>query len=87
MKNTEPRDPFDDLSAELDRNGLDEASKKIRFLLHDCAWTTSSELYGELGLALRAIRQEHWCELDTEARRAFRLATAAVEAVWPDFET
>jgi len=39
---------LDALTASLTESGFSEAGQKIAFLIHKVAWTTSSELFGEL---------------------------------------
>jgi len=38
--------------------GLVEEAGRLHTLVHEMAWTTSSELYGELSSALKRIRSE-----------------------------
>lgn len=46
---------IDEVVAELRSVGHEVMAEKINFLLHDAAWTTTSELFGEL--------REHFQEL------------------------
>ena len=50
---------LDALTASLNESGFSEAGQKIAFLIHKVAWTTSSELFGELRILFREILQQH----------------------------
>ena len=46
-------DCFRELIPELRREHFDEVAEKVDFILNHVAWTTGSELTGELGAAIR----------------------------------
>ena len=50
---------LDALTASLIASGFAKAGERISFLIHKVAWTTSSELFGELRIAFREILQQH----------------------------
>lgn len=55
---TPPRPaPFDDLIAQARAEGHTDFADRLDDLLYHTAWTTGSELLGELGLAIRAFQR------------------------------
>ena len=56
----------DDLIARLNAEGHSADAQKLNELMHGTAWTTSSELLGELMLALKNIQGKYSHELETE---------------------
>lgn len=49
---------FDELTASLRNDGLSKEADRLHVLLHEVAWTTGSELLGELGQELKRIELE-----------------------------
>ena len=49
---------IDVIRDELKSRGFIGEADRLHTLVHQMAWTTSSELYGELSLALKRIRKE-----------------------------
>lgn len=49
---------IDAISDKLRSHGFIEEADRLHTLVHEMAWTTSNELYGELSLALTEIRKE-----------------------------
>jgi len=49
---------IDAIRDKLKSCGLIGEADRLHTLVHKMAWTTSSELYGELSLALKEIRKE-----------------------------
>jgi hypothetical protein len=49
----------DALSLHLKELGLSESSEGLHTILHGTAWTTSSELLGEIKLALVEVKNDH----------------------------
>jgi hypothetical protein len=78
-------DPFEELLKVLRAIHAHRPADKLDSLLHKTAWTTSSELLGELGLVVREVR-----ESGLEGGRALKVAldgcAAAVRKAWPDFK-
>ena len=59
---------IDAIRNKLRSHGFIEEADRLHTLVHKMAWTTSSELYGELSLALKEIRKErHDLPSDTAA--------------------
>jgi len=52
-------DFVDSLSVRLGEFGFSEASRELNSLLHEMAWTTGSELFGEIKLALLKLKEGH----------------------------
>ena len=50
---------LDMLTKSLSESGFSESGQKISFLIHKVAWTTSSELFGELRILLRETLKQH----------------------------
>lgn len=72
------------LIRELRTAGIPAAADRLHHLLHGVAWTTSSELIGELGQVLLVIQREHASALPAEVARALGEAIARARGVWPD---
>ena len=49
---------IDAIRNKLRSHGFIEEADRLHTLVHKMAWTTSSELYGELSFALKEIRKE-----------------------------
>jgi len=49
---------IDAIRDKLRSHGFIEDADRLHTLVHQMAWTTSNELYGELSLALREMRKE-----------------------------
>jgi hypothetical protein len=47
------------------------------------AYTSSSELLGDYGLAMKTVRAECWRRMDAQTREAYAAAAKAVRAAWP----
>jgi hypothetical protein len=77
--------PFDDLIACLRRDGLTRDAEVLDQLLHKTAWTTGSELLGELGKMVKRIRVEHAKDLTELCKDHVRRSMEMVKRVWPDF--
>jgi hypothetical protein len=66
---------IDAVRDKLRSDGFIEEADRLHNLVHEMAWTTSSELYGELLLALKEIRKEHRdlpSDIAAEIRRLIR---------------
>ncbi len=50
---------LDELSIRLKSSGFDDIERRIHTLIHKTAWTTSSELLGELRIALSEFKAKH----------------------------
>ncbi|MEN6304939.1 MAG: hypothetical protein ABFD96_19565 [Armatimonadia bacterium] len=49
--------PFDDLITQARAEGHTDLADRLDDLLHHTAWTTGTELLGELGLAIRTFQR------------------------------
>jgi hypothetical protein len=76
---------FDELIQRLRVDGYVEAAGRLHTLLHEVAWTSSSELLGELGLALLAFERSTPV-IGAELRRLLDRSMALIRQVWPDIK-
>ena len=66
---------IDLLRDDLRKAGCNSEAGRLHTLVHDMAWTTSNEFYGELRLALKEIGKERRqlpTEIATEIRRLIK---------------
>ena len=78
-------DQFDELIRQLRAEGFIEPATKLHRLLHEVAWTSSSELIGELGLALLAFERATPA-MGSALRLLVDRCLHSVRKVWPDIE-
>jgi hypothetical protein len=76
---------FDDLIRRLRDDGHAEAAAKLHGLFHGVAWTTSSELIGELGQAIRSFERDTPV-VGAELRRRLDASTALVRDLRAELE-
>jgi hypothetical protein len=57
---------INNLIQSLAAKGFIEDSAKLNDLIHETSWTTSSELLGEVGLALRDMKGKYPSEVNKE---------------------
>jgi hypothetical protein len=76
---------FDELIRQLRASGHPVMADKLDSMLHGLGWTTSSELIGELGLAILAF-QRNTTEVPVELERALSNCMLAVRRVWPEIK-
>jgi hypothetical protein len=76
-------DPFRALAASLEASDHAGHGERIERVL-DGTWTTSSELLGELGAAVDAVRKE-CTPLTTEQKRLVDQCLKEVRKAWPGF--
>lgn len=76
---------FDDLIRQLRSEGHSQFADKLDFLLHRVAWTTGSELIGELGLALLGFEKDT-PSVSSALRPHLDLCMRFVRRVWPDIK-
>ncbi len=74
-------EPFDELIDHLRKHGFSVAAESIS-RLRDSAWTTSSEMMGELGIAVLKI-QSQIAAAPEEVTRAVGACLNEVRKVWP----
>lgn len=83
MPATVSSEPFHALAAALRESGFTTHSNRLESVLNG-TWTTSSELIGELGMVVIAIRKE--CQPLTSNQRALlKECLRQVRRVWPGF--
>lgn len=74
----------DRVAVRLRVEGLVESADRLHALLHQAAWTSSSELIGEVGKAIIAVRGRSDHSVSPELARDLERCLAAVRKVWPD---
>ena len=77
--------PFDELVASLRADGLGGDADRLHFMFYKVAWTTGSELIGELGQAMKDVAREHGGSFSDSTRSRMETAFEMVRRVWPDF--
>jgi hypothetical protein len=77
--------PFDELISSLREDGLGAEADHLHFLIHKVAWTTGSELVGELGQEMKKLEREHGAMLSATTRAKIEAAFDMVKRVWPGF--
>ena len=77
-------DCFRELIPELRREHFDEIADKVDSILNHVAWTTGSELIGELGAAIRDFERTQPA-VSPSLRLSLDTCMQAVRRVWPDF--
>jgi len=75
---------MDLLGRMLAEAGLTESSRRLHVLIHEVAWTTGSELLGELGVELKRIQELHDPRLPAELSEAVSRSLRFVRKYWPD---
>ena len=76
--------PFDELVTALRAHGLSAEAESVASL-RSLAWATSSEMIGELGLAVLAIERS-LNTVPTDIRQALSDCMKEVRKVWPDIK-
>lgn len=77
--------PFDDLISFLRADGLNQQADLLDYLIHKVAWTTGSELIGELGQKIKEIKKNDLNHLSAETKKNMDEGMDMVKVVWPDF--
>jgi hypothetical protein len=77
--------PFDELIASLRSDGLNSDADRLHFMIHKVAWTTGSELIGELGQVMKDVARTHGDSFSDGTRARMETAFEMVSRVWPDF--
>ena len=78
-------DCFEELIRQLRSAGHEVTAQKLDDLLHGTAWTTGSELIGELGLeilAFQKITPDAGVELQVTVRQCLEM----VRRIWPNIQ-
>lgn len=71
-------------SRRLESAGLESHAAKLRHRLDAVAWTTSSELIGELGRLFLDLEKRASSSLDPRLQSDLERALRAVREVWPE---
>jgi len=83
MPQTVSSEPFHALASALREGGFTAHGRRVESVLNG-TWTTSSELIGELGVAVVAARKE--CKPLSRAQKALlKECLREVRKVWPGF--
>lgn len=77
-------DCFRELIQELRREHFDEVAEKVDSTLNRVAWTTSSELVGQLGAVTRDFERAPPI-VSPSLRSTLEQCAQVVVRVWPDF--
>jgi len=77
-------EPFDELIVQLRAHGFSTAAESIAGV-RTSTWTSSSEMIGELGLAVLKI-QSQAAAAPVELKQALRCCMKEVHKVWPDIK-
>lgn len=73
-------------SDKLREAGLEFESKKIRHRLDEVAWTSSSELFGELGGLFLQLERNAEASFPAALQSDLQRCLGAVREVWPDLK-
>jgi hypothetical protein len=77
--------PFDEFIASLRSDGLNSDADRLHFMIHKVAWTTGSELIGELGRVMKDVARKRGDSFSDGTRARMETAFEMVSRVWPDF--
>ena len=78
-------DCFEQLITGLRAEGHSDFAAKLDYLLHKVAWTTGSELLGELGLEIIRFQKGH-ATMTAELRQSLGSCMDAVQRAWPNIK-
>ncbi len=68
----------------LDECGCGDEAVRLRALVHEGAWSSSSEMIGDIGLAILALRDSATDRLSDEAASTLDRCMDMVRRVWPE---
>jgi hypothetical protein len=77
--------PFEELISSLQADSLGDEADHLYYLIHKVAWTTGSELIGELGQEIKKLVREHGPMLSATTHAKIEAAFDMVKRVWPGF--
>jgi hypothetical protein len=77
--------PFDELIESLRKEGFEKQAHLLKMMIYTYAWTTGSELLGELGQTLKLFETELSKELPLSCKQKIDAAFEIVKRVWHDF--
>lgn len=72
----------DHLSADLNELGFADAGRELHAILHESFWTTSSELLGEIKLALIRLQAQEGQRLPQCLSEDVELCIKTIEEAW-----
>ncbi len=78
-------DPFESLIVTLRNDGLLKEADLLHQMIHKVAWTSGSELIGELGQSIKKIKKENINSLSADSIKNIKESMKMVKRVWPDF--
>jgi len=78
-------DPFESIVDHLKKDGLPDHANSFDELLHHVAWTTGTEMIGELGLEMKRMWPMVKARGSDETKESFRSAARVVRKSWPLF--
>lgn len=73
---------IDSLIAQLRELNLAAPAQELHTILHEVAWTTSSELFGELKLVLVRIKEKHRGQLPREVEQDITACVRVIDVAW-----
>ncbi len=76
---------FEQLIVALRAEGHGDVAAKLDYLLRKVAWTTGSELLGELGLEIIRFQKGH-ATVTAKLRRSVDSCMDTVRRVWPNIK-
>ncbi len=68
----------------LDECGCADEAARLRELVHETAWSSSSEMIGDIGLAILGIRDSAGDRLSDDAASLLDRCMEMVRRVWPE---
>ena len=80
-----PPNPFESIVDCLKKDGLLDQANSFDELLHHVAWTTGTEMIGELGLEIKRMWPIVKARGSDETKESFRSAARFVRKSWPLF--
>lgn len=85
----ESQNLIDELDAVIDRlmtSGFPAEASELRSMTHETAWTSSSEMLGEIGLWILGIQRSLAGELPAEVKKGLARCLKFVRKTWPDIK-
>ena len=76
---------FEQLIVNLGAEGHGDVAAKLDYLLHKVAWTTGSELLGEMGLEILRFQRDH-VTVTAELRQSLGSCMDTVRRIWPNIK-
>ena len=71
---------IDEISLQLQKEGFKEEGQKIYSYIHEVAWTTSSELLGELSIIFKKLKNQN--KLPVSLRKDIDISLKTIKAYW-----